>query len=177
MIKEGYTRVSSLISFLHDFSGVDNEILLKKLEIGNITHDAIEQYFLKKKTLQEIASINEYLDAFSMLIEEKQIKDEHIKQIERRYYDDIYKITGKVDCIMQYEGKTILVDWKTSAKIYTTPYSVQLCLYKLLVDDFDIEEMFVVQLCKGFYEILKVDEANYMNLAESILQDHFMRIN
>ena len=176
MIKEGYTRVSSLISFLHDFGGVDNEILLKKMEIGNITHDAIEKYLRKEKTLNEIASINDYLEAFSMLVREKRIKYENIKVVEKRYYDDIYKITGKVDCIMQYNGKTILVDWKTSSKIHKAPYSVQLCIYKLLVEDFEIDAMYVVQLCKGFYNIMRVDEKKYIELAESILNNHFMKL-
>ena len=176
MIKKGYTRVSSLISQFHNFNNVDQEIILKKMEIGTLTHDAIEKYWKKEKTLDEISTINEYLDAFSMLVEEKELKHENIKICEKRYYNDFYMVTGMIDCIISYNDKNILVDWKTSANIYEKPYSLQLCIYKELVDDIDVNELYIVQLGKGYYDIHSIDEEMYMPMAQSLLMDHLCQL-
>lgn len=173
MIKPGYTRISTLISPFHNFAHVDEEIIKKKAELGTFVHSKIESYLMKTDKLSEIEDINSYLQAFAMFIREKNIDHNNILAIEKRYYNDIFMITGKIDCIMKYGDKTLLLDWKTTVRFYELASSIQLCLYwYLAMGEFDIDDLFIVRLDRGFYELHKICKNSYFGKAMDVLEDH-----
>ena len=92
-------------------------------------------------------------------------------------YSETLGIAGTIDAIgVLPDGKRVMIDWKTNARIDVTPrfdvsceyplehipdtnfakYMLQLSLYKYIYDK-PIDELWLVHLTKKGYEIIKVD--------------------
>lgn len=173
-IKSGYVRVSSLIAHLSNLNNINKNILRRKAAVGTFTHKKIDECLKGNISITCIKKQNEYLNSFAMMIKEKGINIKNILQTETRYYNDIFKITGQIDCILKFKGKMILVDWKTTTKIYKEAHSIQLCLYKYLASPYiKIDQCYIVRLDKTHYEIFRINEKKYFPKALDIIKNYY----
>jgi len=112
-IKEGYTRISDIVSVPGMFDMIPLEVLEKKVRIGTNVHEAIHMDFLG--FVPDLAEDEKgYYDSY---LEWKSITNTGISMSEDRFYDDNLMITGAIDGLLRfpYEDNLVAVDWKTSA--------------------------------------------------------------
>jgi len=161
MIKPGYTRVTEPLSLIQSFDGIDKIILKKAADRGTKVHRYCELYMMDEFTPAD-EEVEPYLSSFAQWY--NVIVDEPL-DIERRFYDDQLKITGKIDLIAKLHGdkKPSVIDIKTSqTKSKTWP--LQLAAYKYLatLENIDCDRFLVVQLNKNGKrpEIIEYTEFN-----------------
>ncbi len=177
-----YTRVSTLLSFLYNFSGINSKVLEAKRIVGTNTHKFIEEHLKNKNP--KIAPTDDYfpyVQAFLKFYQEQPLHN--ILCLEERFFCDYYRITGMVDCIYKNEkGENILLDWKTSYRVNKQAVSLQMLLYKMLVENYGIkiDKCVIVQLKKNSeYERLAIDieGADYLAHAYAVLSKRILRIS
>ena len=93
---------------------VANEISRRAATRGTLIHEASEKYLLGEKfkfnMFQRIES-----DMFKALVPHLDTF-EVVHALETRMWSDRLRVAGTVDCIMEREGKTYIVDFKTSGR-------------------------------------------------------------
>ena len=99
-----------------------HKIIDEALEIGNYTHEWIENYINEQPFN---ATTNPSIDAF--LRWETNCGVEFIDS-ERKIYCDRFKYAGTVDAVAKINGRVCVIDFKTSKKIYK-PYHLQVAAY------------------------------------------------
>jgi len=148
-IKEGYLRVSDILSVWCDFSNIDPYVLSNKCRIGTNVHAKIAaQKELIYIELQE--DEKGYYDSW-IKCKEKYFKDCETIEAEKRLYCERLKITGCIDCLIKKDRKNYVIDYKTSARPNLKTWSLQAAFYHYLcrVNDYVIEPyVFFVQLKK-----------------------------
>lgn len=115
-------RVSTILSQLKDFSTIDPEVLSKKAKIGTRTHQAIDDFLSDDPFTIHCDRSKLYFDSFKKWYDTVSTTTS-IKYIlkETRFYDHQllkeygYSLTGQVDAVIELQGKTMLLDYKTSA--------------------------------------------------------------
>lgn len=200
MIRAGYTRVSSLISELTQYNNINKQILMEKAKLGTFVHNKINEILEINKCTdshlisedaitnitQEIDASNlhidtqYYLDGFVQLCREKTILNKDHLSVEKRYYNDQYMISGQVDLLTEYNNKIILIDWKTTSIFHELAASVQMYLYKMLVEEnemINVDACYIVQLTNyGSFNIHKIDHEKHIDIAVKILTKHAMSL-
>ena len=110
MIKEGYTRVTTI---LYPFSGltkIPDAILKMAAERGSAVHECCDA-IIKGFDPDELPDAwKPFIDSFLKWHEGKVFIE-----TPDRFYDDAYMITGECDAIYVDNGELVLVDFKTSA--------------------------------------------------------------
>lgn len=152
-IKEGYTRISTILSVLPSVMGMDEsgrelwgfplqtinpEVLRNKCIIGTNVHSAINAW-----AHQDFAPLtaNErgYFQSFCQWQELTQM---HPIQSELRLYDEKIKITGAIDMLgkIKDSDNLILIDFKTSATCDNKKWPLQAAFYHhlLMVNEFEV---------------------------------------
>ena len=112
-IKEGYDRVSDIVSVPGMFDMIPLEVLENKARIGTNVHEAIHMDFLG--FVSDLAEDEKgYYDSF---LEWKTMTKTSVSMSEDRFYDDNLMITGAIDGLLRFphEDNLVAVDWKTSA--------------------------------------------------------------
>lgn len=200
MIRAGYTRVSSLISELTQYNNINKQILMEKAKLGTFVHNKINEILEINKCTdshlisedaitnitQEIDASNlhidtqYYLDGFVQLCREKTILSKDHLSLEKRYYNDQYMISGQIDLLTEYNNKIILIDWKTTSIFHELAASVQMYLYKMLVEEnemINVDACYIVQLTNyGSFNIHKIDHEKHIDIAVKILTKHAMSL-
>lgn len=129
VIKEGYTRVSEILSIFQAYSFIPKEKLRKACELGTDIHEAIEAYFKGEFTpLSEKKS--PYFESFLKWVE--QIHPVPICQ-EKRFYSDSLMVTGKLDLIANIGEEAYIIDFKTGSWSHPEIWKLQLHFYALLM--------------------------------------------
>jgi hypothetical protein len=145
-----------------DFSKIPPAILARAIEIGNLTHDALEheQFLHEDLDVQRCLHSYELWKTFKFRIIEKE--KSICKKINGKY------ISGRCDAIFQgmYGSGKIVIDYKTSSKIYETA-KLQIAFYCLM---FDIDAGAILHLKKDgsvakFYTV----EYKYIEIAKKLL--------
>lgn len=129
-IKEGYTRVSAILSQWDRFGHIDQEIVARKADIGTEVHDAIKaDYEGIYRPLSEKAE--PYFESFLSWQKESKVV---FSDVEQRLYDDALKITGAMDAIAVFPGSSerVLIDFKTSANEDKKFWPLQAGFYSML---------------------------------------------
>lgn len=136
-IKEGYTRVSSILQQWDTFGHIDKEVLARKAALGTRVHEAIDDHHEGIYTPLEYAEAG-YFDSYCKWEEEVKPKIIHN---EARYYCDKLMITGQVDAIIEMPGDKlpVLVDYKTSANESPKMWPLQACYYYYLAKENGVE--------------------------------------
>lgn len=150
IIKPGYVRVSQVLHPFQDFSQIPPDVLANKARIGTEVHAAIEAFYKK-----EFFPVRD--DAFAYLCAFKNAYDRELKEyepvmLERRFYNEEIRLTGRVDLIARKDGVLHLIDFKTTASEHLAAWKLQLALYVLLAEedpDINIEEATILQLKKN----------------------------
>lgn len=111
-----------------------DKIISEALEVGNDTHQWIEDYINFGHACTDPGHhIFEPVKAFLKWTEE--YKPEWI-DAERKIYCDKYKYAGTVDAVAKINGRVCVIDFKTSKKIYK-PYHLQVTAYAQAIKRMD----------------------------------------
>jgi hypothetical protein len=119
MIKEGYTRVTEILSPFTGYGAIDPVVLANAADRGTKVHTIIEQ-ILEGTYYDEIPEAYKgYIDSFQLYWD---INKFELVLMEQRLYDDELMITGQCDVIVidKESGMTYLLDWKTSYSVNKT---------------------------------------------------------
>lgn len=151
-----YRRVTDILSPQTGYGSIPVKILKNACDRGTRVHNCIENH-LKGIGLYGDEEPEEvgYLESF-----EKFWKEYSFTALENRFFCDELMITGKCDLIIEYEGKPVMVDWKTSAAVNPT-WAYQGAAYKYLAKDYGLSEVWFVKLDKtgGEPEVLRYTAA------------------
>ena len=150
--KEDYLRVTSI---LQPFSGIEfvpAEVLEPAAERGTAVHKLIEGRIKGFATSDVPEELEGYLASFELFWDDNKDLFENGKiTLEKRLYCDKLEITGKVDLIVENEGKCFLFDWKTSRQKHKA-WDLQASAYFYLASKSGYENMgspTFVKLSKG----------------------------
>lgn len=127
-IKPGYTRISDLLRFYQNFSGIDPKVLNAKGIVGTNVHKAIECFYnnafcpLTEKEEKYFESFVKWQEYTNIVPYEKEV----------RFYCDELKITGQVDMLCEFDSHLAIYDFKTSAMKNNRIWELQGAFYYLL---------------------------------------------
>ena len=110
---KSYVRVSEVLEGYADYSHIKASVLKRKQEIGTCVHRAIEDYIKDDLPLLSEETCH-YFESFQRWHQE--LKPKFI-QLETRYFDEEFMLTGCVDGLAFLPGSdcACLIDYKTSA--------------------------------------------------------------
>ena len=104
---------------------------------GNEVHDMIESYILNDSSRE-----SDHIIAKSNFRDIKPIIDEKLTKVyatEKRMYSKHLGVAGTVDCVGVWDGKTSIIDWKTSAKFkkkeWISSYFMQAAAYAIMWEE------------------------------------------
>jgi hypothetical protein len=169
-IKNGYWRVSEVIS---KYAGLDNvplNVLKKACDRGSLVHQIIDAEIQSLGCPAIPQNLQGYINSFNKWFE--QYKNERIEQ-PARFYSDTLNITGKCDAILYLKDTTIIVDFKTSSKESPT-WALQGNAYILLAQELNIQidEMQFIHLQKNGEAANSITYPKSPNLFLKVLQMH-----
>lgn len=140
-IKEGYTRVSEILSMIptwnrkekkwhYPFQSINQEVLENKCRIGTNVHKAIESHLTKDFYALE-SDEKSYFTSFLQWHELVKLKP---VLCETRFYNESLKISGAIDLIAYLgdDPTPTLIDFKTSACADLIKWEYQANFYHLL---------------------------------------------
>lgn len=110
---EDYNRVTDILYPFAGYGSIDPYILNNAAERGKKVHMVCDAIISDMGMPEIDESIKPYIDSFNLYLEE------HPKRFianSRRFFCDVYQITGEVDAIYESTYGTTLVDFKTSAR-------------------------------------------------------------
>lgn len=143
-IKEGYLRVTQVLSIFSGLHKVDPEILAKAAERGTQVHKIIEALECNLGVDDIPLHLKPYIDSY----EEWSFDKEFISKPDRFYCDEL-KITGDLDAVYKKGKDLVLVDYKTPEKESRT-WKMQATAYAYLArkSGYDISKVEFVKLSK-----------------------------
>lgn len=126
-IKEGYTRVSEVLSQWNQFAHIDPHVLANKCRIGTEVHEKIslEEAGIFIETSEDTKG---YLKSWVKWKEESEME---IIETEKRLYCEELKITG---CLDAYTSGETIIDYKTSASANKKMWAIQASFYNYLAN-------------------------------------------
>lgn len=152
----GETKVPSVTTLItvlapNPYSNVPKKILQKAADYGNRVHEAVENHALGK--------VQDEVDGFAgiALRRYETLEKEHdvvITSCEQRmlYFDDDKPLyAGTYDMLGVVNGKTSLIDIKTTAAYHADMLKYQLCMYKAALEQmnhFTIDKCYCLWLPK-----------------------------
>ena len=152
---DGEKRLISVTQLLRkhglapDYSGVSDAVLNAKAERGTLIHSEIED-FIKN---------GEFTSELSAFIDVCAENDVNPLESEKIVYNDV--VAGKFDLLCEERGKTVLVDYKTTATLHKDSVSWQLSIYKNLYEGMTgkkIDELKVYHFTNGGLRVVDVPE-------------------
>lgn len=104
-----------------------SKILKTRANFGSLLHKLIEVTLKNGEVSEENydSNIIKSLDLFKNWIKKHKIT---VEALEQHLWSDKYSYAGTTDCIINFDGKRIIADWKTSKEIYPE-YMLQLSAY------------------------------------------------
>ena len=123
MLKEGYTRVTAVLSPFSGLSHVPPDILKRAADRGTDVHLLCDAYIEGLGIPSVPDNLLGYYKSFELWAEGKIF---HPKP--ERFYDDDRMLTGECDAIIETDDGLVLVDFKTSSKEGKT-WPLQGCAY------------------------------------------------
>jgi ATP-dependent exoDNAse (exonuclease V) beta subunit len=149
-IKEGYTRVSEILSQWDKYSNIESSVLERKKDLGTCVHNAIAGFFNGIPSVLTDDEGGKYFSSFILWYSEKKPV---MIDVEMRMYDEDKMITGCIDAILTLpkEDQIILVDWKTSYNPDKLNWPLQASFYMSLLEKHgfkDVSKAIFVKLDK-----------------------------
>lgn len=123
-----YARVSSVIKPYSDYDFENCPFSRRKALIGTDVHQAIADDIASEFPSPSLEA-TPYYDSYEAW---KDCINPTFIQSEERYFDEVKRITGQIDCIIRLEHEELLVDFKTSANESPT-WEMQAHLYHYLL--------------------------------------------
>lgn len=130
-IKKYYIRVTEMLKPWTSFGNIPQEIIDAKSEIGTNVHEAINMHVLGLPVPNLTEREQKYFDSYLKWEEKEEPTFIHT---EERYYDDDKMVTGQIDAVVNFPGRTQgrILDFKTSSKASLLHWHIQLGWYHLL---------------------------------------------
>lgn len=139
MERNDYLRVTEV---LRPFSGVElvpKHILDNAADRGTMVHKYIEGILTGFVFHVEHDKVTPYLQSFRRFWDQSKHTFERGKMtLEKRLYCDEWKITGQSDCIVETDGRTYVIDWKSAKKEHKS-WRLQGACYRYLLEVNDYE--------------------------------------
>ena len=140
-----YTTVTEVLATYAKLDMIPPDVLERACQRGSDVHDICEAHLTNMGIPPYNPELEGYIDSFH---------NWHSKHASAkfdfpdRFYDDDLELSGECDCIMHFEGKRVLVDFKTSANESKT-WALQGAAYAYMSDlDMAIDEIHFVKLNK-----------------------------
>lgn len=132
-MKDGYTRVSDILSQWNRFAHIPKHIVARKAELGTKVHEYIQMWACDAFFASDdevMGYLNSYI-AWEKMVHPKMVR------MEERYYCDELMITGQCDAVVQfpYSDELVIIDYKTSASIDDKFWRMQGAFYHYLVSN------------------------------------------
>ena len=142
-MKEGYTRITKVLSPFTGYKNIPIHILEAKASIGTRTHETIRSYLQTGGLWDVDQEIKGYIDSMLKFWE----KGYPIREIETRMYCEENMLTGEPDLIIDGPKGLTLIDWKTSVKENST-WNLQGSGYSYLCNQngYEIKDIWFVKL-------------------------------
>lgn len=132
VIKEGFTRVSEILSLFVSYAHIDPKVLKRKCQIGNDVHKAIECYVKGEFYPLDDASMG-YFNSFESWYLDVRPK---VVAMEERLYGVSIPVTGKFDLAATIDTEyPIILDFKTSFSANEPVWMLQGWFYWLLAKE------------------------------------------
>lgn len=143
-IKEGYLRVTQVLSIFSGLHKIDPEVLSRAAERGTQVHNIIEAQEGGLGVDEIPSHLQGYIDSY----EEWAFDKDFIGKPDRFYCDDL-KITGELDAIYKEGNNLVLVDYKTPERESKT-WKMQATAYAYLArkSGYNISRIEFVKLSK-----------------------------
>jgi hypothetical protein len=105
-------RVSEVLEFFKDFSGIDPQVLAEKQQIGTNVHACIKAYYEGIPLFPE-GREEGYFQSFIKWQDSHKLTPTHL---ETRYHGSQYfeSLNGQIDAVMPFKSGPTLIDFKTS---------------------------------------------------------------
>lgn len=129
-IKEGYTRVSQIISQWNHLAHIDPHVLENKRRIGSEVHEKIaaESQGIFIPTEEETKG---YIGSW-LAWGKKVNPTAEYEIIEERLYCDELQITGALDAILRIGASSVIIDYKATASVHKKTWALQAAFYHYL---------------------------------------------
>lgn len=151
MEREDYLRVTEVIRPFTGIEFVPDDILKPAGERGTLVHDYIEKKLSGFDVPVEHPQALPFLESFDIFWETSNHAFKDGKMIlEKRFYCDEWKITGKMDCIIEVDNRVYIFDWKTSSQVQKS-WRLQGSAYKHLCEVNglrDVDDILFVKLSR-----------------------------
>lgn len=167
-IREGYTRVTEVLSPFSDFSHIEPAVLANAADRGSRVHDYCEAHAKHLFVFDVDKDCKPYFESFKRWFDETV---EEVAVVEERFYSDTYRITGKVDLICRLKGDECfsIVDYKTPASVSLT-WDLQSAAYRLLTADrVPTERRLILMLPKDGSDAKVIEFTNHEQAQELYL--------
>jgi len=137
IIKDGYTRVTEVLSQYSGLGNIDPTVLHNAAQRGTKVHKYCELHATGEYFPEPPVEIKGYVDSFIQWFDEMV---EEIVDTERRFYSEAYRISGAVDLIAKLngDGQLTVIDYKTPANPSKT-WALQTAAYKMLAEETGLE--------------------------------------
>jgi len=110
-------RVTEIISPFTGIEFIPEKYLIPASQRGTLVHKFIESFLNGNEVFVFPTEAKPYMSSFRKFWDKHgKIFDDAKITLERRLNCEIHGITGQIDVILEKDGKTYLIDWKTSAK-------------------------------------------------------------
>jgi hypothetical protein len=160
MIKEGYTRVTDIISRYSGIESIPKDLLDRAAHRGTLTHKYIEGVVNGSPCPFIPPEIECYVNGFEEFWKVHETAyGKHKMETEVRLYDEERMITGCIDLVQHTDNGIILYDWKTSSRPQKT-WRLQGAAYRWLAEKIypNISKFIFVHLKKdGKYSLKEYD--------------------
>ena len=145
-MKKGYTRVTEILHHFSEIKHVDALILEKAAARGTRVHSICEGIMKGVGVYEVEPHLQGYINSFLLWW----MDGHEVIDIERRFYCDTHKISGKIDMIIKNpDGSLTIADFKTSANPSKT-WFLQGSAYSYLADveGIKVKDVMFIKLSK-----------------------------
>ncbi len=144
-MKEGYTRITKVLSPFTGYKSIPFHILEAKAAIGTKTHEVIKSYLKTGGVWDVDDDVRGYFDSMLKFWG----NGYPIKEIENRLYCEEHFLTGEPDLLIEGPKGLTLIDWKTSVKENAT-WTIQASGYAHLCkqNGYEIRDIWFIKLDK-----------------------------
>lgn len=146
--RKEYLRVTTVIA---PFSGVEfvpERYLVPAAAKGTLVHNYIESQLAGFEEPCDNDAIQPYLNSFNKFWDTTLPELEGGKiTLEKRFYCDTYKITGKADLLVEFPDRVLIFDWKTSGRPHLS-WNLQAAAYRYLAESNGVKNVKDVEFVK-----------------------------
>ena len=131
------------------YGGIPDYVMDAAARRGTSVHEAIDLFL--SVGVSDIS--DEYAGYFEAWMQWFDAVNPNVKMTETLIYHPTLRYAGTVDCVCEIGGKTVLIDWKTTASMNENLVRVQLQAYQsaLKAIGVNVDEKRVVQIRDGKY--------------------------